>query len=419
MAGRSRSRTLTTRGRCLLACGVVLVAAGVLLGFRDLTRIGLLLVLLPLLARLLARHRIPRLSVDRTVSPPRLQPDESANVTVDFTNVGSRSTTLYTAQEDVSPVLGDPPRFLLPRLRADHRRRVSYQVHGRIRGRHRLGPIALTQRDPFGLTQVELVVRSEGEVVIRPRVFALTSGQPSGAGYGIEGEVPQMVALHGEDDVSIRTYRDGDDLRKVHWPATAHRGELMVRQEDRPARRSAVLFLDARASAHTAGEPSVSFEWAVSALASIAVRLSALGYTMHLASQENLASGDIDRDLDAEGVMELLTSAQIGSDADHARLLRATQDLAERSGGLVAALSSADDIAVHDIASLRRPGTSAQALLLDPAAVAGAETSERTLGHQQLLHRAGWRAVLVDGQTTVPQAWERLTSTGRSSQGVA
>ena len=47
------------------------------------------------------------------------------------------------------------------------------------------------------------------------------AGRPPGSGVGAEGAIPHMVALHGEDDVSIREYRDGDDLRRIHWPATA------------------------------------------------------------------------------------------------------------------------------------------------------------------------------------------------------
>jgi uncharacterized protein (DUF58 family) len=413
MADRSRFRTLTTRGRALLACGIVLVAAGIVLGFRDITRIGMLLVLLAVLARLLARRRPPRLAIDRTVSPTRLQPDEQADITVEFTNLGTRSTTLYTAEEHVDPILGDPPRFLLPRLQPNHRRRLTYHVRSQVRGRHRLGPVSLRQEDPFGLTHVELVVR--------PRVVPLGPGQPSGSGFGVEGEVPQMVALHGEDDVSIRTYRDGDDLRKVHWPATAHRGELMVRQEDRPARRSAVLLLDARTSGHSDGIYSPSFEWAVSALASIAVRLSGLGYTLHLATRESLAAGQLEYDLHAEDVLEALAVVERGSDDEHERLVQATHELTERTGGLVAVITSVDDLSLSDLATLRRPGTSAQAMIVDRAAFADGsdQVGVTTLGHQELLHRAGWRAVPVSAQTTIAHAWDLLTASGRSHTGVA
>lgn len=421
MARPTRFRTLTTRGRALLACGIVLVAAGVLLGFRDITRIGVLLALLALLARLLARRRPPQLAIDRTVAPTRLQPDERADVTVEFSNLGNRSTTLYTAEEQVDPTLGDPPRFLLPRLQPGHRRRLTYQVRSQVRGRHQLGPVSLRQEDPFGLTHIDLLVRSEGEIVIRPRVVPLGRGEPSGSGFGVEGETPQMVALHGEDDVSIRTYRDGDDLRKVHWPATAHRGELMVRQEDRPARRSAVLLLDSRASGHSAGPYSASFEWAVSALASVAVRLSARGYTLHLATREGLAAGVLEQDLDAEAVLEALAVVEPGPDDEHQRLVQATQELTERTGGLVAAITSIDDLSLADLATLRRPGTTAQAMVLDAAAFAtgGGQVGPATVGHQNLLHRAGWRAVPVSGQTTIAHAWDLLTATGRTHTGVA
>ncbi|WP_324277397.1 DUF58 domain-containing protein [Blastococcus brunescens] len=76
-----------------------------------------------------------------------------------------------------------------------------------------------------------------------------TGGPAGGHGGGGEGS-RRTIAVHGEDDVSIREYRQGDDLRKVHWRATARTGELMVRLEERPWRAQATLFLDTRARAH-------------------------------------------------------------------------------------------------------------------------------------------------------------------------
>ncbi|WP_040385255.1 DUF58 domain-containing protein [Demetria terragena] len=416
MARSRRPHTLTTRGRAMFACGVVLLLAGILLGFRDITRIGVLLLLLPIVARLVARSRSPRLAVDRAITPTNVQAGESAEVSVEFTNVGERSTTLYSAEEQVSPALGESPRFLLPRLRPQHRRRITYSVTCQRRGRHHLGPVALRQEDPFGLTRIELTVRSLGEIVVRPHVEPLGQGQPAGAGFGIEGETPQMMALHGEDDVSIRNYRDGDDLRKVHWPATAHRGELMVRQEDRPARRSAVLLLDSRASGHSPGDYSASFEWAVSALASVAVRLSGMGYVLHLATRESLEAGRLDVDLGSEEVLDELARVEPGSDSDHERLMHAVQELAERTGGIVAATTGAGGMGMTDLATLRRPGTTAQALIVDrDSFIAGsADVGPSTLAHQTVLHQAGWRAIPITAHTEIAHAWAVLTATGRA-----
>src|SRR5690606_31919292 len=116
-------------------------------------------------------------------------------------------------------------------------RQLRDQIRSRHRAAYELGPVTLRMRDPFGLTYVALNLVRITEVLVLPRVYDLGSRVTRGQGRGTEGELPQMVALHGEDDVSIRNYRDGDELRRVHWPATAHRGELMVRQEDRPTRR--------------------------------------------------------------------------------------------------------------------------------------------------------------------------------------
>ncbi|KNX36881.1 DUF58 domain-containing protein [Luteipulveratus halotolerans] len=414
-----RPRTLTGRGRALLTCGITLVLGGVLLGFPDITRIGVLLAALPLIARLLARRRPPRLGIERTVSPSRLQPDERAEVTVDFANLGEKSTPLYLAEERIAYVLGDRPRFLLPRLESGARRRLTYRVRCHARGRHELGPIALQQQDPFGLTHVDLIVQSVGEVVVLPRIEELGGGRPPGSGLGNEGETPQMVALHGEEDVSIRAYHDGDDLRKVHWPATAHRGEMMVRQEDRPARRSAVLLLDSRREGHSGSGSHSSFEWAVSAIASIAVQLDQNGYTLHLAARETLLDGTVDQPRSAAEVVDILAVADLGTDREHDQLVQAAHGVTERGGSLVAAVSNLDDRSVSDLAGLRQPGTSSLAMVLDASAIGEGRrtTGPVAVAHCELLGSAGWRVVPVTSGITARHAWESLTRSGTFAVG--
>ena len=71
-----------------------------------------------------------------------------------------------------------------------------------------------------------------------------------------------------------RAYRDGDELRRVHWRSTARYGELMVRREEQRWRNRAVLFLDTRQNGHGGRGPASSFEYAISAAASIGVHLA-------------------------------------------------------------------------------------------------------------------------------------------------
>src|SRR3954451_4739317 len=256
---------LTGRGRAFVASGITLAVAGWGLGFLDISRVGVLLVILPVVTGMLSRRQRTSLRVDRHSSPSRVAVDERAIVTLSMTNAGTRRTPLLLAEERLNLALGDRPRFLLGQLAPGEVREVEYAVRSHLRGRHPLGPLAVVLRDPFGLTNRFAEVGAPGDIVVLPRIDPLVGGRPPGNGVGAEGEIPFMVALHGEDDQSIREYRDGDDLRRIHWPPTARTGPLMVRQEARPARRRAMILLDPRAGAHQWHGASSSFEWAVSA----------------------------------------------------------------------------------------------------------------------------------------------------------
>ena len=195
--------------------------------------------------------------------------------------------------EQVPPDLALSPRFVVDRLPGGERRRCSYRVHGERRGRHVLGPLRLRLVDPFGLVERSAVGTDTATLLVVPRVRPLGAEGPAG-GHGGGGEGSRRtIAVHGEDDVSTREYRHGDDLRKVHWRATARTGELMVRLEERPWRAQATLLLDTRARAHLlaprhgalprlgpAGDdhpPADSLEWLIEAAASIGTTLAQRG----------------------------------------------------------------------------------------------------------------------------------------------
>ena len=63
----------------------------------------------------------------------------------------------------------------------------------------------------------------------------------------------------------MREHQPGESLRGVHWPATAHRGRLMVKELDDPAADQVAVVLDARTSADVGRAPGSSFELALAA----------------------------------------------------------------------------------------------------------------------------------------------------------
>ncbi|MBK8458799.1 MAG: DUF58 domain-containing protein [Micropruina sp.] len=59
----------------------------------------------------------------------------------------------------------------------------------------------------------------------------------------------------------MRGYQQGDDLRRIHWPVTAHRGELMVRHRGQPTLRRAVIVLGGYAAPSSSDDCPAWIGW--------------------------------------------------------------------------------------------------------------------------------------------------------------
>jgi uncharacterized protein (DUF58 family) len=407
---------LTTRGRAFVAAGVTLVLCGVGLGFVDLTRVGVLLVVLPLLSGALMRRHDLRFALERTAVPSRVQVDEPAVVTLAIENAGGAASPLLMAEEQLDYALGDRPRFVVPRLRRGDRQEVHYVVRSHLRGRHRLGPLGVRLRDPFGLSTRVAAISGFSEVLVLPRILPLGGHRPPGSGVGAEGAIPHMVALHGEDDVSIRSYRDGDDLRRIHWPATAKTGELMVRQEDRPARRRAAIVLDSRARGHHGSGSSGSFEWAVTACASVAAHLTEQGYAVHLVTDDTAEDHRCATAMELDPLLDVLAMAGPGSDDRLEDVLHAAHPVTSSGGLVLAVVTSLDEEVARRVASLRQPGGTALAMVLDPDGFTGARGRHRSLSEDltcvPVLRGAGWGVVAVRAGDDLATVWATLSHSG-------
>jgi uncharacterized protein (DUF58 family) len=132
---------LTTRGRCLLAAGGALAVSAVLLGQRDLLRVAVFLLALPLAAVVIVARTRYRLACSRQLDPPRVEAGRPSAVRLRLDNV-SRLPSGVLLMEDALPyVLGGRPRFVLDRVEPKGVREVSYPVRADVRGRYRVGPL--------------------------------------------------------------------------------------------------------------------------------------------------------------------------------------------------------------------------------------------------------------------------------------
>lgn len=399
---------LTTRGRAFVAAGLTLVVGGLALGFSDITRVGVLLAALPFLSTLATRRTSHIVGVARSVHPSRLVVDQPANVQVVFENNSGRRSQLQLAEERLDHALGDRPRFVLPPMEPGDIREVDYQIRSHVRGRHRLGPLTLRLRDPFGLATVAASLPGFTDILVLPRIDILGSARPHAEGIGAEGTIPHMVALHGEDDVAVRSYHDGDDLRRIHWPATAHRSMLMVRQEDLPARRRAVIVLDSRAEGHRGSGALASFEWAVTAAASIAAHLSEHHYGLHLVSSETTAEGTAAQTIETDNALASLAQAQLGPAPQFEEVLHWAHPLTSAGGLVIAIVTDHDEAVLRRIAALRQPGGTGLLFLLDSQSFArgSGRPADQTPTLASVAETAGWSTCIVHSGMTVAAAWD-------------
>jgi uncharacterized protein (DUF58 family) len=408
---------LTVRGRCLLAAGLSLALCAVVLGQRDLLRAAVFLVALPLAALAVVSRSRYRLACERSLVPPRVEAGHPSTVQLQLDNV-SRLPSGVLLMEDALPyTLGGRPRFVLDKVEPRGVRQVTYPVRSDVRGRYRVGPLSVRLTDPFGLSELTRSFASTDELVVTPVVTPLPPVRLGGDWAGGGDSTARAVATSGTDDVATREYRHGDDLRRIHWRSTARTGELMVRREEQPFQNRATLLLDGRTAAHRGDGPASSFEWAVSAVASIGVALGRAGFGLQVLRE----NGEPVTPSGAPVAEALLLDALATVTTSRARDLDAAAERLRRAGVggvLVAVLGDLEPQAAERLARVRAASTGAVAVLVDTdswtsrSPAARATASARHAAAAAVLEGAGWRVLPVVHGTTLAEVWPQAGRRG-------
>ncbi|WP_410593922.1 DUF58 domain-containing protein [Amycolatopsis sp. lyj-23] len=406
---------LTTRGRCLLAAGIAAAVCSFVLNERDLLRVAVFVVALPLLVAAFISATRLRIGATRTLRPQRVAVGGNGEVQLELWRSGRLPAGEILLEDGVPYALGSRPRFVVERLPHDRRVALRYPLQPVLRGIQQVGPLRATITDPFGLCEFERELIGHSRLVVVPRVVSLW-GLPSGAGIGVgdDGTV-RLHAGQGEADVIVRQYRQGDDLRKVHWRSTARRDEIMVRVEERPWRGGTTVLLDHRAAAHHGTGPAASLEWAVSFAASAALHLRRSGHRVRLVSEHGVTLADTPGD-GGDHYDHVVLDALAALQPAHQRDITLAGDPAEGQE-LIAVLGTVSTEAVHELTQFRPRGIRSLAVLLDtPTWSAGVSAPEQraaaTEDSAALLRAAGWGVIVAGPGSPMPQVWAELCRSG-------
>jgi uncharacterized protein (DUF58 family) len=258
----------TLTGWSALSAGVALYTVGVALGYPELVVGGAALLLL-VVAAFGWVVREPHLDVTRHVEPPRVRRREAALGMVKVTNTGRhRSPRLLvedragtaTVTIEVPPLAGR--RTGAQALRAH---RATYRIPTDRRGQYDMGPLVLSQSDPFGLVARRRAVGDRVPLWVHPRTHPVPAS-PVGASLEVDGPMDDTAPEGSIAFQGLRPYIVGDDLRLVHWRTTARTGTLMVKKHVDTSRPQVAVLLDDRAYSYP--DPD-AFEEAVDVAASL------------------------------------------------------------------------------------------------------------------------------------------------------
>ncbi|WP_462417321.1 DUF58 domain-containing protein [Kytococcus sp. Marseille-QA3725] len=413
------SRTLpglTMRGWVLLFAGLVLVGVGQYFGLTDLSRLGVLLVVLTALTWLLGLGSVRTTRTELTATPEVASVDEPVRL-----RVRTRST---------SPLPGAPVVGHLPVHRTWGRTAelgiLPLQGEGAVReltltptarGRYEIGPVLLDRTDPFGLTRQALTRSGDPlPVAVRPRVV----DYPGARVRRLVQDATRRTATvrHTSDTVdatSVREYGRGDDVRRIHWRSTARTGDLMVRHDDTEAQPWLLVALDeaaawgdppADANGPYPGPPA--FEAAVRVAAGLVRAASRAGLEVRLLTADGLEQGLHQRTLSTREALDHLAGV---APRETRPTGFADQVLAAgRAGGLGFLLTAGDRLA--DVGSLaeRRPRHAGTALVVtrDEEPAAGRRDSA-VFG----LQRGGWTVQPWDPSAAAEAAGEEPAADDR------
>lgn len=326
---------LTERGWAALGASLALILLWLGLGELELLTGAILLGGGTLVAVGLIRLLQPRVSVVRRLSPTLVHEGDHAIVEATITNLSRWGLKNPTIQDEVVGL--GAARFVADSIPSGASARATYQILCRPRGVYQVGPADVTMSDPLELTKAGGRFGSADRLIVYPSVedldgFPITRGRDPSH----QAARPEFSHTGGEDFFTLREYRHGDDLRHVHWPSSAKRDELMIRQLETPWQSLALVLFDPRSGRYVT---PAAFEKAVQGAASVMRHLYRNGYDADLWTGTGVvmaSEGDhYRRSMEALAVIEPHDRLDIRASA--ARLQRSA-----RGGALIVVTGSPD-----------------------------------------------------------------------------
>lgn len=415
----------TLRGWLVAATGLGVALAGRALGAQLVEQVGVGVLTLPVVAAVVVWMSGQDVVVERTVTPARTYAGRPVTITLDISNRGRSRTPLLLFEDHLPWELTGRARFAVQGVESNGTRATSLTVRPPRRGRYEVGPLRVSILDPFALVRRSYVASGVTDFLVYPKVEPLAMPRDRGEQRSLAvSALRQPTGARGEDFYTLREYVEGDDLRKVHWPATARTDKVMIRQEETPWHTRATVLLDDRSSP---GEKNgAGFDRAVEVTASVCDLYGRAGYNFRLVGAHDRGVGVARGKDHLHRCMDLLASipSQPPSPGQPDPMMVRLAELeggASAEGTLVVVAGALGPAEAAQLARCRRRFRQILVVLLPEHRFTHGSTRRRWDGERDvrevvtLLARSSIRCLVLGPDESVASSWASLS--GRATVG--
>jgi len=164
----------------------------------------------------------------------------------------SRLPKLWLEVANETPIPNATGSRVLTLLRAKQKRIYTARTWLTSRGGFSLGPTTITSGDPFGIFRVTKKYPATASLIVIPLLFPVAEFlSPPGLLPG--GKAIRRKSLDITTHAAgVREYVPGDPMKRIHWPTSIRRDQLMVKEFEQDPQAEVWLFLDTHKSSHVA-----------------------------------------------------------------------------------------------------------------------------------------------------------------------
>jgi uncharacterized protein (DUF58 family) len=238
----------------ILAVGAVGTMVNGAVFYVRLLYLGSLLIIIAWVLRMLALNGI---KVERQARSLRASVGDIFEEHFEVWNA-SKLPKLWLEVSNGSSIPNATGSRLITLLRARQKRLYTARTWLTRRGGFQLGPTKITSGDPFGIFGVSRVLPATSTLMVLPMMFRVNEFlSPPGLLPGGRAIRRKSIDITPHA-AGVREYTTGDPMKRIHWPTSIRRNQLMVKEFEQDPQAEVWLFLDTYKSVHIE-KPSEEF----------------------------------------------------------------------------------------------------------------------------------------------------------------